>query len=1477
MKAKKIFISMALMSASAFAANSLVWSHDANVNVDPALNPGSWDVIDRDNTSMETDTYGNKVYTLEVSNKEKAEDEAGFLFTWNKGPVSLADYKGVCVTYQSTDSFRVNFVQSTVTDGDYHGFVVPKNEEMGSVFIDFSKLAQQGSGKKVDLNLKSQSSVRFSYTSALARASESEDGKNVITFSEISLGSRCSNNAPEIAEAYIEKTEVSVPESTPSLNIPLKNLFTDADGDALTFTVSMNVKNKCLSLKNTESSFTQKDTLKFVPAKNVDGTANIIITADDGFDKTDFVLKVTVVDELNPPVAVKDVYTVNEDDSLKVTAAKGVLANDTDADGEKLTATVATKPKYGTLTLAKDGSFTYKPSLNFNGDDTWTYTVASSNADEKTATGTVTIHVTPVNDKPTMSIKDSTFLKDTLSLVENFTSDEASTIVVPKTSLVFDDVDGVETLVYGVKNTNISATLKVSEESYAITLAPVKDFKGLANVYLYATDKSKDTVGVKLYVLLTAAPEPPVAEGDVYKGTSDVALSVSVADGVLKNDKRLDVPTATVTAVLDDLPKHGTLSFNENGSFEYLPEAGFTGSDVFTYHAVSDGLSSEVVNVYINIAPTVAPNALVWDNTNPKKLPYKPAYWYHYQNGTGKDTLYTDKTTGDYVFSATVSMSETDESVAGFGFAWKQQTKEDNRNEREDVPISLSQFKGMCLTYSATYPFRVDFKQASIKDYDFYGMELPSKASMGTFFVDFSKIQQEGWGAEVALDLENQLAVQLSYKNTIAVNNGSKNTIRISSVKLGSSCENHAPGIFQPYDVAGSIKLLESDTLKYDLSSMFYDEDGDSLKIYANINPADKYLKLVGENRVFSIFDTLKFVPVPNVSGEVTLTIAATDGIDTETVLYYTATVSVEDQKNPPYAVNDEYETKEDTQLKVSMLEGVVANDYDLDGDKFHPVLVSKPQHGTLTFENSGAFTYKPNANYNGDDTFTYNVVDDKDAKVIGNTATVTIHVLPVNDKPTLAIKDSSFKKDTLKLDEDFIPGDKATIKISRKALVIDDADGFSTLTFGINGKGVDGSVVVDSANYNLKLTPVKDFNGLASLYFFATDSIDTVGVTLYVKLAPVDDPPIGVADVYTGYNDSLLSVSAKEGVLKNDYSPDDSSVVLKATLGEKTAHGEIVFREDGSFDYLPDPGFEGRDAFAYYAVVGETLSDPVMVTINVEHRNYFPVVVVDTATLDTTVDEDFKTILKYSKDMLVSWFKDPEGDPLTYSASSEDGKLNVEVSASGVLTVKSVQDSCGDAYVTVTANDKKSGSTSFKFHVKIKPVNDKPVIVHATPDTAFVGKSGWTASWDLDTLVTDIDGDKLIYTPNLTTTLSKYMNVRIKGSVLTITALDGMNYKENQIFAMGVKCADASTYVTLPIYIKVGSPSALKPVVAGVANGWQNAITAKRGSVSIMDMKGRVMWNAKLPVSAAEVYNASAKVQGRKVLRVNSQSWTIK
>src|SRR5262249_48310021 len=98
------------------------------------------------------------------------------------------------------------------------------------------------------------------------------------------------------------------------------------------------------------------------------------------------------------PVAQNDSYSVNQDEVLTV-AAPGVLANDSDANGNPLSAYVLTGPSHGTLSLSSNGSFQYTPATGYYGSDSFTYRAADGYVYSNTAT--VSITVAHVNHAPT--------------------------------------------------------------------------------------------------------------------------------------------------------------------------------------------------------------------------------------------------------------------------------------------------------------------------------------------------------------------------------------------------------------------------------------------------------------------------------------------------------------------------------------------------------------------------------------------------------------------------------------------------------------------------------------------------------------------------------------------------------------------------------------------------------------------------------------------------------------------------------------------------------------------------------------------------------------------------------------------------------------------------------------------------------------------------------------------------------------------
>ena len=99
------------------------------------------------------------------------------------------------------------------------------------------------------------------------------------------------------------------------------------------------------------------------------------------------------------PVAVADSYSVAQDATLNIAAA-GVLANDSDADGDALSASLGTNVTHGALTLSADGGFVYTPSVGYSGPDAFTYRANDGASDSNTVTVSINVTSTPTNQPP---------------------------------------------------------------------------------------------------------------------------------------------------------------------------------------------------------------------------------------------------------------------------------------------------------------------------------------------------------------------------------------------------------------------------------------------------------------------------------------------------------------------------------------------------------------------------------------------------------------------------------------------------------------------------------------------------------------------------------------------------------------------------------------------------------------------------------------------------------------------------------------------------------------------------------------------------------------------------------------------------------------------------------------------------------------------------------------------------------------------
>src|SRR5262249_19853486 len=109
-----------------------------------------------------------------------------------------------------------------------------------------------------------------------------------------------------------------------------------------------------------------------------------------------------------------------------------------------------------------------------------------------------------------------------------------------------------------------------------------------------------------------------------------------------------------------------------------------------------------------------------------------------------------------------------------------------------------------------------------------------------------------------------------------------------------------------------------------------------------------------------------------------------------------------------PVATIDNYSTGEDVPLTVGTDLGVLANDVNIDGDPVTAEVVTGPAHGTLTLNADGSFSFTPQANFHGTDSFTYKAVT-KGLETLSSAILVTE---PLNDAPVAANDDFSLATD---------------------------------------------------------------------------------------------------------------------------------------------------------------------------------------------------------------------------------------------------------------------------------------------------------------------------------------------------------------------------------------------------------------------------------------------------------------------------------
>lgn len=641
----------------------------------------------------------------------------------------------------------------------------------------------------------------------------------------------------------------------------------------------------------------------------------------------------TVTITVQAPKAAGDSYSMTENDVLTV-AAPGVLGNDTAVTSSALSAVLVSGPSHGALTLNADGSFTYAPNADFFGTDSFTYKDSEGTLSSNVATATITIRAP-------------------LAASDNYTVDENSVLSVLAPGVLGNDS--------AANSTPLAAVLVSGPSRGSLALNADGSFVYTPTVNYYGADSFvyKDAEGgvfsntAAVSITVNRVDHAPVAADDGYAAAAG-STRIVLAPGVLANDS--DPDGDPLTAILVSGPSHGSLTLNSNGSFNYTPDASYSGADSFTYRAYDGLLYSAVATVSLTVdQPPVVQNAsYTLDENSSVAVPI-----------TGSDV---ETPTAQLIFVVA--------QLPAHG--------------------SLTDPNGNAVTAGERFAGPVTLTYAPANDY--YGSD-----SISYYAVDN---QFSGNVGVVSLTVNHVNQPPVAVNDAFSTNEDAPLTIigpGVTSLAMqsdpgdwvgGGGTYNFTPatGLFSAGHTANDNDLIFSyHDASY--SQWWYLEFAAPLGApllvgtYLNAGRAafrpdtQPGLDVYGDGRGSN-----------TLTGSFVVTQAVYDA--NGNVINFDATFEQHSEGATP-ALRGEIKYN-----AIPPMTGVLLNDSDVDSPTLTAALVGAPSHGTVQLNSNGSFTYTPEGDFNGVDSFTYKA---NDGSLDSNVATVSITVNPVNDAPSFA------------------------------------------------------------------------------------------------------------------------------------------------------------------------------------------------------------------------------------------------------------------------------------------------------------------------------------------------------------------------------------------------------------------------------------------------------------------------------------------
>ena len=861
------------------------------------------------------------------------------------------------------------------------------------------------------------------------------------------------------------------------MNVPAPGQLTndsDPESDPLTAILNSGPSNGSL-LFNPDGSFV------YTPTLNYYGGDSFTYYAFDGQANSNIATVYLFISPLNDPPQPQNDSLISSEDATLGLSAPGVLVNDSDPENSPLTAIPGSPPIHGSLLLNLDGSFTYTPTLNYHGIDSFTY-LASDGAFATPAQ--VTIYVSPVNDAP---IANDDF-------GPGFATDQDTPLLLPNLQANDSDVDG-GTL--EIASWDTGATLGL------VTTVPAWKLHSYSQLDFYLNN---DDAGFS--VLIQADGLAVVAGSTTVSGPRDFALARYNPDGSLDLSFSQDGMLTTDFSFYDEAfailqqpdGKLIAVGYTNNGPNTDFALARYNTDGSLDPSFDGDGkLVSNLGGNEWGQAAFLQPDGKIVVGGYVDYGGTADFVVARYNPDGSLDLSFdsdgfTTTDLGDYDVLNALFVQPDGKIVAG-GYSWNAGTSDFAlaRYNADGSPDTSFDGDGMLLTdffgsndalYGLAWLPGDQILAAGVAmnaAQDYALVRYNADGSLDTSFDGDGKLIADFGGS----DFCNDLAVQPDGKILL-----SGHVFNAGYYNVGLARYNPDGSPDASFDGDGrAVISLNSDQYAYGLA----------LQTDGQIIISGFTFRLANMDMLWMrIWENFNFAYDPNGQfdyldvGEVatdTFTYELSDLTLTDSA---TVSVTVTGLNDAPQAGDDFYNTAEDVSLIVAA-SGVLSNDSDPEGSLLTASLDILPSEGDITFNPDGSFTYTPTLNDSGMVTFTYSAID---SGLGYSYATVTIAIDPANDAPVAVADAYTTTEDT-------------PLVIAAPGLLENDSDiEGSPLTVELVSFVENGGIVIvlDGA---FTYTPNPDYHGSDAFTYRVNDGqLDSNIVTVTLTVNPVNDAP---------------------------------------------------------------------------------------------------------------------------------------------------------------------------------------------------------------------------------------------------------------------------------------------------------------------------------------------------------------------------------